>query len=73
MPGIPAFPLLPQWFTFATGFPVLSSDTSGIGVARIVAETGLLYVVVPVTGQSATIYLLCSESFGWHMVCLQKV
>ena len=31
-----------------------------LGVARIVAETGLLYVVVPVTGQSATIYLLGS-------------
>ena len=28
MPGIPAFPLLPQWFTFATGFPTIDFHIS---------------------------------------------
>ena len=32
-----------------------------LGVSRIVAETGLLYVVFPVTMQSATVYVLGSQ------------
>ena len=40
---------------------LLSTLIGYLGVSRILVETGLLYVVVPVTGQSSTVYFLGSR------------
>ena len=48
--------------SYTMAFVLLLSTLIGyLGVSRILVETGLLYVVVPVTGQSSTVYFLGSR------------